>query len=124
MKNLNLVGQFDLAKMAKFGVASAFLGVSLFALSGCGDNKTDAFVKEQFPNAKILSFDEASKEFGLKNKECLTKKGDFIDVVHYFIKENNETKVVRIEHRADKGISRVGHTTSVENFKAFNSHCF
>lgn len=114
MKNLNLVGQFDLAKMAKFGVASAFLGVSLFALSGCGDSgefkpsddeekKDFALVKEKYSDAKFLSYKAAKKELGSTSsrdfKECL--KGNT-----YFAKlPNGEIKISKVYILDDNSLS-------------------
>lgn len=45
--------------LTKLGVASALSGVSLL-FCACGDNtsKAEAYVKEKYPNVKILSFDE------------------------------------------------------------------
>ena len=49
--------------VAKVGVASALIGAGLF-LSACGGDSTskaEKFVKEQYPDAQILTFDEAKK---------------------------------------------------------------
>ena len=76
MKNLN---KNSVANVAKVGVASALIGAGLF-LSACGGDSTskaEKFVKEKYPDAKILSFSEIQKEFGIKDKECLKKEKKF-----------------------------------------------
>lgn len=105
-------------------------------LSACGDNtsKAEAYVKEKYPNAKILSFNEIQKEFGVKNKECLIddKSGFFIKT-YVFFKVDDEFKISRIETRPDNGASAITATYSnvkdndeFEHFKRhnMNAECF
>ena len=125
MKNLT---KNSVANVAKVGVASALIGAGLF-LSACGGDSTskaEKFVKEQYPDATILSYDEAKKEFGLtKDKECLTEKGDFLDTTYHFIKIDNEFKVLKVQTRKDNGASNISKIYSDEklvgNFKDFKT---
>ena len=113
------------------GVATATLVA--FSLTACGDSssKAEAFVKKEYPDAKILSFSEIQKEFGLKDKECLVKNGDFLTHTYVFIEENGKFEILDVETRNDKGISKIGTTYSNDNgintleyFKSKNAECF
>ena len=104
-----------------------------FVLSACGggESKAETFVKKEYPDAKILNFSEIQKEFGVKNKECLVKKGDFLTNTYVFIEENGKFKIVAVETRNDKGVSRTRKTYSddepintFEYFKSENAKCF
>ena len=117
-----------------FGAFSLVVSVAAaFVLSACGggESKAEAYVKEKYPNAKILSFSEIQKEFGVKNKECLVKKGDFLTNAYVFIEENGKFKIVAVETRNDKGVSHTKKTYSddepistFEYFKSENAKCF
>ena len=104
-----------------------------FVLSACGggESKAETFVKKEYPDAKILNFSEIQKEFGVKNKECLVKKGDFLTNAYVFIEENGKFKIVAVETRNDKGVSHTKKTYSddepistFEYFKSENAKCF
>ena len=113
-----------------------FLGVALatlaaFSLTACGGDKAESFVKEEYPDAKILSFSEIQKEFGVKDKECLFKKGNFANTAFVFIKDDGELKILEVQTRNDKDVSRIKDTYTKDdpiwNFKSFkseNAKCF
>ena len=122
MKNLN---KNSVANVAKVGVASALIGAGLF-LSACGGDSTskaEKFVKEQYPDAKILSFSEIQKEFGLKDKECLNDKNNIFATTYHFISVNGEIKILEI-WTDDKGNSKLNSTLSADNIKAKKADCF
>ena len=53
----------------------ALASMSLVAFSACGGgDEAEALIKKEYPDAKVLSFDEAKKEVGLTDKECLKIK--------------------------------------------------
>ena len=137
MKNLN---KNSVTNVAKVGVASALIGAGLF-LSACGGDSTskaEKFVKEQYPDAKILSFSEIQKEFGLKDKECLKKekkftgkKGVTITYAYIFVEENGKFEILEVMTNSENGESKVGTTYSNDNamnnfeyFKTQNAECF
>lgn len=125
MKNLT---KNSVANVAKVGVASALIGAGLF-LSACGGDSTskaEKFVKEQYPDAKILSFSEIQKEFGIKNKECLAKNSGVFTRTHHFLKTpSGELVILSVMTDNKNGASRIGDTySSVDNFKNWNSSCF
>ena len=122
MKNLN---KNSVTNVAKVGVASALIGAGLF-LSACGGDSTskaEKFVKEQYPDAKILSFSEIQKEFGLKDKECLNDKNNIFATTYHFISVNGEIKILEI-WTDDKGNSKLNSTLSADNIKAKKADCF
>ena len=128
MKNLT---KNSVANVAKVGVASALIGAGLF-LSACGgdspkiDGKVSALLKEKYPDAKILSFSEIQKEFGLKNKECLAKNSGVFTTTHHFLKTpSGELVILSVMTDNKNGASRIGDTySSVDNFKNWNPNCF
>ncbi len=125
MKNLT---KNSVANVAKVGVASALIGAGLF-LSACGGDSTskaEKFVKEKYPDAKILSFSEIQKEFGLKNKECLAKNSGVFTTTHHFLKTpSGELVILSVMTDNKNGASRIGDTySSVDNFKNWNPNCF
>ena len=125
MKNLT---KNSVANVAKVGVASALIGAGLF-LSACGGDSTskaEKFVKEKYPDAKILSFSEIQKEFGLKNKECLAKNGGVFTTTHHFLKTpSGELVILSVMTDNKNGASSIRDTySSVDNFKNWNSSCF
>ncbi len=100
--------------------------MSLVAFSACGDSssKAEAFVKKEYPDAKILSFSEIQKEFGLKDKECLNKKNNLFATTYHFIKAgNDEVKVIEI-WTDDKGNSKDSGTYSIDDMKIKQAECF
>lgn len=122
MKNLT---KNSVANVAKVGVASALIGAGLF-LSACGGDSTskaEKFVKEKYPDAKILSFSEIQKEFGLKDKECLNDKNNIFATTYHFISVNGEIKILEI-WTDDKGNSKLNSTLSADNIKAKKADCF
>jgi len=137
MKNLN---KNSVANVAKVGVASALIGAGLF-LSACGGDSTskaEKFVKEKYPDAKILSFSEIQKEFGIKDKECLKKekkfagkKGVTITYAYIFVEENGKFEILEVMTNSENGESKIGTTYSNDNamnnfeyFKTQNAECF
>ena len=115
----------------KLGVI-ALASMSLVAFSACGGGSEDKaqseieknkmeLVKVEFPDAKFLNFDRISKEFGVKNKECLKTKGgengELTYQVNFFIElPSGEVKVV------DTSFVATGYT--VDEFKAQKPECF
>ena len=126
MKNLT---KNSVASVAKVGVASALIGAGLF-LSACGGgdarSKAESFIKQKYPDAKILNFSEIQKEFGIKNKECLAKNGGVFTTTHHFLKTpSGEFVILSVMTDNKNGASRIGDTySSVDNFKNWNPNCF
>ncbi len=125
MKNLT---KNSVANVAKVGVASALIGAGLF-LSACGGDSTskaEKFVKEKYPDAKILNFSEIQKEFGIKNKECLAKNSGVFTTTHHFLKTpSGELVILTVMTDNKNGASDIGSTySSVDNFKGWNPNCF
>ena len=125
MRNLT---KNSVANVAKVGVASALIGAGLF-LSACGGDSTskaEKFVKEQYPDAKILSFSEIQKEFGIKNKECLSEKGDVSLTTYHFARMADEKLVileVKTRHKDDmQKFAGSGYT--IGEFKHLKPDCF
>ncbi len=135
MKKFNQVGQ----KLSA-AVAVSVFAASAFMLSACGggESKAESFVKKEYPNAKILSFSEIQKEFGLKDKECLMKekkfagkKGVTISYAYFFIEENGKFEILEVMTNSENGESKIGTTYSNDNmmnnfeyFKTQNAKCF
>lgn len=95
------------ANVAKLGVVSALIGAGLF-FSACGgdtQSKAETFVKEKYPDAQILTFEEAKKEFGFtKGKDCLVKKGDTFLTTYHFIKTSSgEIETVAVSVIVENG---------------------
>ena len=127
MKNLT---KNSVANVAKVGVASALIGAGLF-LSACGgdspkiDDKVSALLKEKYPDAKILSFSEIQKEFGIKNKEYLKNSGVFTTTHHFLKTPSGELVILTVMTDNKNGASSIRDTySSVDNFKNWNSSCF
>lgn len=135
MKNLT---KNSVANVAKVGVASALIGAGLF-FSACDDNSAESLIKKKYPEAKILSFDEAKAELGLiDDRECLTIDETVIgsDRVRrgwvfypYFIKNKDKIEVVDIsvyinakENQNPKSKAEVNY--SVESLKYKKPECF
>ncbi len=119
-----------LVNQSKLGVI-ALATMSLVAFSACGggDDKAQNEMEKnkmerakiEFPNAKFLNFDRISKEFGVKNKECLKIKGGESGKLTYqaifFIElPNGEIKVV------DTSFGATDYT--IDEFKAYKPECF
>ena len=89
-------------------------------------------LKRNYPDAKILSFSEIQKEFGLKDKECLNSKNANLITTHHFIKlPSGEYEILMVMTNSDNGNSIVETTYSnkemfrtIENFKTQNAKCF
>ena len=132
MKNLT---KNSVANVAKVGVASALIGAGLF-LSACGGgdarSKAESFIKQKYPDAKILSFSEIQKEFGLKDKECLDLKKGSASVTtstYHFVKmSNGELSILMIMTDDKNGVSIVDKEYTLDSFKErlkhTNSDCF
>ena len=80
-------------------------GVLLNACGGDSTSKAEAFVKEKYPDAQILTFEEAKKEFGFtKGKDCLVKKGDTFLTTYHFIKTSSgEIETVAVSVIVENG---------------------
>ena len=81
----------------------ALMSMSLVAFSACGGgDEAEALIKKEYPNAKVLSFDEAKKEVGLTDKECLKIKisGGGYSYYH-FVKINDEIKFVDVYYSGE-----------------------
>ena len=126
MKNLT---KNSVANVAKVGVASALIGAGLF-LSACGGDSTskaEKFVKEKYPDAKILNFSEIEKEFGLKDKECLTVKDDYLDTTYHFVRMADEKLVIlTVQTRHKDGMQKFsgGSGYTIGEFKHLKPNCF
>ena len=133
MKNLT---KNSVANVAKVGVASALIGAGLF-LSACGDSgdrleklATKA-LKEKSPNAQLLSFDEAQKEFGAKDKECFINRKNVVgrEVIEFYAfgKVDDKIKGYKFTIIDDKDIvdiSSVWDSTEIDAFKNQLKGCF
>lgn len=133
MKNLT---KNSVANVAKVGVASALIGAGLF-LSACGDSgdrleklATKA-LKEKSPNAQLLSFDEAQKEFGAKDKECFINRKNVVgrEVIEFYAFGKVDDKIKGYEFTIidDKDIvdiSGVWDSTEIDAFKNKLKGCF
>ena len=132
MKNLT---KNSVANVAKVGVASALIGAGLF-LSACGSgdarSKAESFIKQKYPDAKILSFSEIQKEFGLKDKECLNLKKGSASVTtstYHFVKmSSGELSILMIMTDDKNGASIVDKEYTLDSFKErlkhTNPNCF
>ncbi len=125
MKNLT---KNSVANVAKVGVASALIGAGLF-LSACGggdESKVESLIKEKYPNAKILSFDEAKKELGLTNKECLNiKKEGWISAATRFVKmADGQFMVLSVLVDSNGKLSMVDKEYTLDMFKQLKPNCF
>lgn len=114
--------------LTKLGVASALISVSLL-FCACGDNtsKAEAYIKKEYPNAKILSFDEIQKEFGVKNKECLKDDIDndlFIKSLVFIKHTNGDFEALRVWTNKKNGASGNVTRYNIDKFKAEFTHCF
>lgn len=95
------------------------------ACGGDSTSKAEAFVKEKYPDAKILSYDETKKELGVINKECLNQKYDVHTATFITTKTPNaEIEILEIWTDNKNGAMMVRHTHSIEQFKAKNPKCF
>ena len=135
MKNLTKISVaasvVSVANVAKVGVASALIGAGLF-LSACGGDSTskaEKFVKEKYPDAQILTFDEAKKELQLvddanTDESCFAKKSNAWDSrIYFFIKEQNDIKLVEVETDEDSGAIKASEK-SIDRVIPFRTHCF
>ena len=132
MKNLT---KNSVANVAKVGVVSALIGAGLF-LSACGGgdarSKAESFIKQKYPDAKILSFSEIQKEFGLKDKECLNLKKGSASVTtstYHFVKmSSGELSILMIMTDDKNGASIVDKEYTLDSFKErlkhTNPNCF
>ena len=128
----------SVANVAKVGVASALIGAGLF-LSACGGDsgggseysKTESFIKKERPDVKILSFNEAKKEFGIKDDKCLTEK--FAKTINRHFAKTADGEVVVFQVSFDEQMIKDGFpddalsldkTYAIDDFKARNSKCF
>ncbi len=110
----------------KLGVI-ALATMSLVAFSACGgDGATASLIKKEYPNAKILSFDEAKKEFGLANKECLSgeKQGNFSASTHFVKLEDGQFMALYVIVDDSGKLSRVDRKYDIEMFKRLEPNCF
>ena len=100
--------------------------MSLVAFSACGDSssKAEAFVKKEYPDAKILSFSEIQKEFGLKDKECLVDKGGvFTNTYHFTKMADGELVILYVMTDNKSGASRVANKYTINDIKFKFSSC-
>ena len=105
------------------GVAVAFM---LTACGGGGDDAAVSLIKKEYPNAKILSFDEAKKEVGLTDKECFKEVGKRnIYFYYYFVKLDNEIKAISVTFSSeDNKPSMAGRIYSLDILKDLKPDCF
>ena len=111
------------------GVAVATLVA--FSLTACGgdiESQAKAFVKEEYPDAKILSFSEIQKEFGLKDKECLKRKKGSASLTtrtYHFIKTaDGELLALDVDTDDKNGASIMKGTFTPDEFKKKRPSCF
>lgn len=101
-------------------------GVLLSACGDSNDDKVESFFQKRYPDAKILSFSEIQKEFGLKNKECLSsKKGTTLITTGFIKTANGEIFVGQAQSKdyKDSGVM-IKDTLTVDKFKEMNPECF
>ena len=113
----------------KSGLGVALATMSLVAFTACGSGGDDvavSLIKKEYPNAKILSFDEAKKEFGLANKECLNaeKQGNFSASTHFVKLEDGQFMALYVIVDDSGKLSRVDKKYDIEMFKRLNPNCF
>ena len=105
----------------------ALMSMSLVAFSACGGgDEAEALIKKEYPNAKILSFDEAKKEVGLTDKECFKEVGKRnIYFYYYFVKLDNEIKAISVTFSSeDNKPSMAGRIYSLDILKDLKPDCF
>ena len=101
-------------------------GVLLSACGDSNDDKVESFFKKRYPDATILSFSEIQKDFGLKNKECLSsKKGTTLITTRFIKTANGEIFVGQAQSKdyKDSGVM-IKDTLTIEKFKEMNPECF
>lgn len=119
--------------LAKFGMLGALISAGvLFCACGGGDKKESALqnrVQNEF-KSQLLSFEEANKEIGLKDRECLRKPDDTNKENYYdyrFIKNSNgdiQVILVSTNDNADT-YSYVGRSNlELESLKSQKPECF
>ena len=105
-------------------------------MSACGGDSGDRLeklatkaLKEKSPNAQLLSFDEAQKEFGAKDKECFIKHKEGWGVTEFYAfgKVDDKIKGYKFTIIDDKDIvdiSSVWDSTEIDAFKNKLKGCF
>ena len=106
-----------------------------FVLSACSESKEDRLVrlatkalKAEYPNAELVSFEVAQKEYGLKSKECFIRDrfGGKLTEFYSFAKVDNEIYVYKFNITTEKG--SVDILNSIPLAKSKNhidiEHCF
>ena len=123
----------------KLGVI-ALATMSLVAFSACGGgdsgisstySDTESYIKKEFPDVKILSFSEIQKEFGIKDKKCLTETDRAYALNYHFAKRaSGEVEIFRATFDAQlkkegfgDGFGSEGVYT-IDEFKRKKPNCF
>ena len=88
--------------------------------------------KKERSDAKIFSFSEAKKEFGIKDDKCLSEK--FAKTINRHFAKTADGEVVVFEVSYDEQMIKDGfpddalllldRTYTIDNFKEKNSKCF
>ncbi len=115
-------------------VSNKFLGVALatfvaVGITACGDlrSKGESVIKKKYPDAKILSFGEIQKEFGLKDKECLDDVREVHSSLYHFVKKaDGELSIIRVETDNKSGYTKIWNERTLDEFKKEygKSSCF
>ena len=119
----------------KSGLGVALATMSLVAFTACSESKEDRLVrlatkalKAEYPNAELVSFEVAQKEYGLKSKECFIRDrfGGKLTEFYSFVKVDNEIYVYKFNITTEKG--SVDILNSIPLAKSKNhidiEHCF
>ena len=136
MKKFNQVSQKLSAAVAGAFAASAFMLSACGGGSGGGSDysKTETRAKTQvekrYPNAKIFSFSESKKEFGIKD-ECLTEKRTENSTINLHFIKTTDGEILVFEVKYDKKMEKegfgglsLGGTYTIDEFKQRNPNCF
>ena len=108
-------------------------------LTACGGDNgisstysdTESYIKKEFPDVKILSFSEIQKEFGIKDKKCLTETDSAYALNYHFAKRaSGEVEIFRATFDAQlkkegfgDGFGSEGVYT-IDEFKRKKPNCF
>ena len=119
-----------LVRQSKILGAMALTAFAFMFIACGGDarSKAESYIKEKYPDAKILSFSEIQKEFGLKDKECLnTKKGSasLSTYTYHFVKmADGQLEVLYVMTDEESGLS-TNRNYTFNDFKAkVDDNCF
>ena len=122
----------------KLGVI-ALATMSLVAFSACGGGGSDIDRLEKLAietlqkrsSVKVLSYDEAKKEYGLTNTECLATHNSELKTTTFYAFGNDESESERHQKRAykiiisdKKDMAKIETVYLIDEFKAMKGSCF